>query len=60
MYLTRNQAYRKVSGVRIPPSPPKFERKALIFQGFLFFWWAGEHGCDAAGGAWWTVLGSNQ
>ena len=22
MYLTRNQAYRKVSGVRIPPFPP--------------------------------------
>ncbi len=22
MYLTRNQAYRKVTGVRIPPSPP--------------------------------------
>jgi hypothetical protein len=35
MYLTRNQAYRKVSGVRIPPSPPSTNDKALIFQGFF-------------------------
>ncbi len=32
MYLTRNQAYRKVSGVRIPPSPPG---KSSLEAGFL-------------------------
>ena len=36
MYLTRNQAYRKVSGVRIPASPPLRQAKALIHRAFLY------------------------
>ena len=32
MYLTRNQAYRKVPWVRIPPSPPEYmPRKGHFF-----------------------------
>jgi hypothetical protein len=34
MYLTRNQAYRKVPWVRIPPSPPK--RNARVSGHFSF------------------------
>ena len=34
MYLTRNQANRKVPRVRIPPSPPA---KSLILNVFWFF-----------------------
>ena len=37
MYLTRNQAYRKVPWVRIPPSPPKTQPR---IAGFCF-WWTG-------------------
>ena len=33
MYLTRNQAYRKVPWVRIPPSPPVF-LKSFIQKDF--------------------------
>jgi hypothetical protein len=47
MYLTRNQAYRKVPWVRIPPSPPRTglmssstdpqkPRKPRVYGAFLF------------------------
>ncbi len=36
MYLIRNQAYRKVPWVRIPPSPPKEKTpcKSMTYMGF--------------------------
>jgi hypothetical protein len=51
MYLTRNQAYRKVPRVRIPPSPPRMRlkaskevqeiskkpRRSTVYGAFLFF-----------------------
>ena len=37
MYLTRNQAYRKVSGVRIPASPPIRSSESSHPPRWLFF-----------------------
>ena len=34
--LTRNQVYRKVPWVRIPPPPPVKPLKTLRFQGFFY------------------------
>jgi hypothetical protein len=49
MYLTRNQAYRKVTGVRIPPSPPRPYAKALIFRAFLFLACCKAGSCSTSG-----------
>ncbi len=38
MYLTRNQAYRKVTGVRIPPSPPLPPYESSHPLRWLFCW----------------------
>ena len=37
MYLTRNQAYRKVPWVRIPPSPPDSKQRRP-FRGVFHFY----------------------
>ena len=36
MYLTRNQAYRKVPWVRIPPSPPRSKQTRALAARFCF------------------------
>ena len=38
MYLTRNQAYRKVPWVRIPPSPPGSKQKRALAARFSFLY----------------------